>query len=132
MKPLISYWYGLKHWMLTIFLAPLLLEVLFEVFNLDLSGVVADNYIFVLGSSAILALPTLLLYTLAFICCVKRLVEPAIIKIVLIGISVLGLAITIFLLFGPDIIDSLFFCAPYSITIILTGWLLPIQKKRID
>lgn len=129
MQNKISYWYGVKHWLLTLVIAPVLIEVMSKVFSLDFTGLVLEYFAFFMVISSVFSLPTLVVYTILFVVCIKKNVEPVLLKILLIGVSVLGIAITIYMFFGPDIIDSLFFWFPYALVSILTGWLIPIQKK---
>lgn len=129
MQNKISYWYGVKHWLLTLVIAPVVLEVMSKVFSLDFSGLVVEYFVFFMVISSVLFLPTLVAYTILFIICVKKNVEPVLFKSLLIGVSILGIAITIYMFFRLDIIDTLFFSFPYALVSILTGWLIPIQKK---
>lgn len=131
MQNKISYWYGVKHWLLTLVIAPVLVILLGSLFSGTASEfnfglmIVVSMYFVVFGF--LLSLPTCLAYAIANLFLIMGEAPFKIMKIVLSGVAIVGLMLTWVILAGFE--GDMYIPIVYTIIIVLTGWLIPIQKK---
>jgi hypothetical protein len=115
------------HWLATMFLAALIVSGYEAVFN---TGITADNlsspYLVILAFSMFFSLPTLLICYIVHLVLIGRSVKPALAKLVLITLSVLGVITTLYLLLGNTLLAIYVI---YGSVIIVAGKIIRIKRK---
>jgi hypothetical protein len=121
----------IAHWVLTLLLAPLTSQVIQYIWGTSPHQVVGllEVYPITLLFSVAFSLPTFLVYLTSFYFLSKHDINFAILKAILITVSVLGIYITQTIISGTmsqDIIIA------YSVTAIVVGLTLRIRKSKIN
>lgn len=121
--------YVIKHWVLTLFLAPLTSQAIHYTLGTNPHQIVGLLVVYpiTLFFSLVFSLPTFLVYLACFNFLSKRDINFALLKVVLIAVSVLGIYITQTIIKGTmsqDIIIA------YSATVIIVGLILRIRNTK--
>lgn len=114
------------HWLFTLILAPFTFELIKYLFIKDSHLIVGllEVYLITFTFSCVFSIPTLAVYLLTFMYLNKSRYSSKLKKTVLIGISILGIAVTMQLLFRdkePEIVIA------YVVTSLIIGLALPIK-----
>jgi hypothetical protein len=120
--------YLLKHWLLTLVLAPFLPDVYMFIFKPasgQMTGLL-EIYPLFLFFSLLYSLPTLLVYFIVFMLLIEQGTSPAFTKFILIALTVIGITMTI-LSIGGSLSSTLIFA--YSLASVIAGCLLSIKSK---
>ncbi len=120
--------YIFTHWAATLLIAPFL-PTLYDFFFNPIKGEIIgllDVYPIILLFSFILSLPTLIIYYFVFLYLMKRNANPVLTKVILIVLTIVGIAITI-LIIGGSLAMTLIYS--FSISAFLTGILIRISNK---
>lgn len=118
--------YAISHWLLTLLLAPFTSELIKYLFLKDshLIAGLLEVYPITLLFSFIFSIPAFIAYLITFIYLNKSKYFIRLKKIILIAIAVLGIIVTMLILYRnkePEIIIA------YSITCLITGLILPLK-----
>ena len=120
--------YLFKHWLSTLVLAPFLPSVYGLIFK-PISGQIVgllEVYPITLIFSFLFSLPTLLVCFFVLRLLIKRDINPVLTKFILIVLTVIGIATTIFII-GGSLSATLIFA--YSLASIITGCIIRIKLK---
>lgn len=118
--------YLIKHWLTTLILAPFLLW-LYEIIFSPISGLVVglfEVYPITFIFSFLFSLPTVIVYLLIFKLLIKQNINPALSKIILISLTVIGITSTI-LIIGGSLSWRLIFA--FSLSSIIAGSIFKIN-----
>ena len=120
--------YLFKHWLTTLIFAPFLPTV-YDIFITPIGGEsygLLDLYPVVLIFSFVLSIPTIIVYYFVFSYLIKLKANPVFTKLILITLTIIGIAITLLAIDGTMAMTLLY---SFSLSTILFGTLLRIKSK---
>ena len=118
-----SFLYPFLHWLLTLILSPFIVMLISESPYLNNIGAV----FFMMFFGLLYSIPTFVIFIIEFILLKKFKVNPIIVKISMIFTALIGMAVTILILFDRD---ELVIVVAYGIIINVLGLLLPLCRKK--
>lgn len=121
--------YVLRHWILTLLVAPFTFQGIELVFGKDPHQIVGllEIYPITLLFSIAFSLPTFLVYILCFHFLSRQKIKPALSKLILISASVLGIFITLTIIKGSM---SKNIIITYTLTSVIIGLLLKLKEAK--
>ena len=120
--------YLFKHWLTTLILAPFMAafyEFLTNTTKGQINGLL-EGYATIFIFSFFFSLPTFLIYYFVFSFLIKQNTNPSLTKVILISLTVIGIAATIFIIGGSMTRPLIYF---FSISAVIAGILFRITNK---
>ena len=120
--------YLFKHWLTTLIFAPFLptfYDFLINPIEGESFGLL-DLYPILLIFSFVLSIPTLVIYYFVFSFLIKRQANPILANLILITLTIIGIAITLLIIGGSMAVTLIY---SFSLSTIITGILLRIESK---